>query len=210
MSDPGRPDGALALEFSSDTSLPGLMRALKARTMHRDGKSDQEIADAINVPVELVPLAIEVAEDRHPSFSVEDLTSAMMYKYQQKIGVLEGISANPGFRHDVKGDLMYGPDGQPEIDTERQIQAQREISRDMEALRKLTGTDAPVKRHLSIEEITRKESVRMLAQQLTLPEIEALDIVDGEIVYSNEGPSLQLGDGGLMREDEGDPGRSGP
>lgn len=197
MTDPSR-----VLEVTSDLTLPGLLRCLKARRMRGEGIPDEEIALAIKLPVELVQVVIDAAEDRHPPVNGEDLTTAAFYNYQLQLDRLDLIAREPGFKHDVKGELVAGPDGEPEIDTERQIQAEREISRTWESIRRLMGSDAPQRRHLTIEEIQRKENVRMLAQQLTTAEIANLDIVDGEIVYETGGPSLQLGEGGLVRDDD--------
>jgi hypothetical protein len=198
---------AEAFQIQNDTSLPGLMRCLKARRLRQEGMTDQQVAEIIRIPVQLVGLAVQAAEERHPPINGEDLTQATYFMYEQQLGRLQVIASEPGFKHDVKGALMEGPDGRPELDTERQIQAEREISRALESVRRLMGSDAPVRRHLSIEEIGRRDRGLELLEQLKSPlAIGAVDIVDGEVVYDRDGPSLTLGDGGLLGEEalEGD------
>lgn len=194
---------AEAFQLQNDTSLPGLMRCLKARRLRQEGMTDAQVAEITRIPERLVPLAVQAAEERHPPINGEDLTTAAYYMYEQQLNRLQAIAVAPGFKHDVKGELMLGPDGQPEIDTERQIQAEREYSRGLESIRKLMGSDAPVRRHLSIEEVTRRGRGLELLEQLETPRaIAAVDVVDGEVVYDPNGPSLTLGDGGLLGEDD--------
>src|SRR5215472_10671393 len=176
-----------AFQLQNDQTLAGVLRCLKAKRLRELGIDDVTIADACGIPVRLVQIAVDTADRRHPEEDPEDLTAAMDFKMRDWLGKAEDILSDPGFRYDVKGELLQGPDGSPQIDTERQVQALRETMRLAEGIRKLRGIDAPVKRHLTVEEIGRKQDVRMLIERLRMaPEaLAALEVVEGEIVYED-------------------------
>lgn len=201
MSEPAEFDPE-ALQLQSDTSLPTMMRIHKVLRLHNEGWADQAIAEACRLPVRLVPIAIRVGEDRHESYDAEDLNEALLASMMGDVARMDEIARNPGWRFDVKGEHLEGPDGEWQIDTERQIQAQREKSRLVEGIRRLKGSDAPVRRHLTVEELARQETVVKVLQLLKPAEVEGLDVIDGEISYS--GPSLALGDGGIVLDDDDD------
>lgn len=191
-----------AFQLQNDTSLQTVMRCRKAQRLKEAGWSDEDIAIACRLPVRLVPMAIEVANGRHEDFSDDDLNESILFLLKEQLAGLQEIFRNPGFIYDVKGELVLGPDGQPMINTERQIQAQREMSRVIEAIRRLKGSDAPQRRVLSIEELDRQRTAIRYIEELKPREIANLDIQEGEIVYDPEGDSLTLGDGGVVRDNE--------
>lgn len=193
-----------ALQLQSDSSLPVMMRIHKVLRLHRAGWTDEQVAEACRMPVRLVPIAIEVGLQRHEDFADDDLNEALLASMMGDLARMDEIARNPGWMYDVKGDPLLGPDEQWQPNTERQIQAQREKSRLVEAIRKLKGSDAPVRRYLTVEEIARNDTARNVLAILRPQEAAALDVVDGEIVYDRDGPPLRLGDGGLVPEDEDD------
>jgi hypothetical protein len=200
----GTPDfDAEALQLASDQSLATIMRCHKAKRLRQLGLTDEEIALQCRIAVRLVDVAVETAKDRHEDFTDEDLAESLMYTLQQQLTGLQEIFRNPGWMYDVKGDALLGPDDQWQPNTERQLQAQREASRVIEGIRKLKGSDAPVRRHMTVEEIHRQETAIRVLATLRPDEIAGLDVVDGEIVY--DGPDLLLGDGGVVdRADDQD------
>lgn len=192
-----------AFQLQNDTSLGNYAKCAKARRMREAGFSDSDIAKACRIPERLVDVAVQAARVKHDDFvNEEDLTEGIFAIMMDQLGMLQEICRNPGFVHDVRGQLVLGPDGQPMLNTERQIQAQRELSRVIEAIRRLRGSDAPVRRHLTVEELGRRDTAFRIIQMLRPQQLEGLVTdEDGELAY--EGESLQLGDGGLAGyEDE--------
>jgi hypothetical protein len=106
---------------------------------------------------------------------------------EQVARTLERIR-NPGFKHNVRGDVLTGPDGEPELDVTAQNDAEDTLTKILAGLRKLHGTDAPVKRELTIEEKELDKLLMVYVGQLpapatytqALPAPEPADVHEGE------------------------------
>lgn len=174
------------------------LRQVAAIRYKSQGKSDAEIADILGYSSPaMVSNAIKYAMRRYVPFEVAEYAKVILAEHFRDLERLEALIEQPGYKFDIKGDLVTGPDGEFLEDEDVRIAALTEKRKTEESIRRLTGTDAPKRtEHTIHQDEDMNERIQKRLDELAeirekLRPIAALpddddDIVEGFVIEPEE------------------------
>ena len=175
------------------------LRQVAAIRYKSQGKSDREIADLLGYSSPTnVQAAIQYAMRRYVPFEVAEYAKVILAEHFRDLERLEAIIEQPGYKYDIKGDLVARPDGEYLEDEDVRIAALTEKRKVEESIRRLTGTDAPKRTEHTMkmdEDVNSRIQQRLddlaeLRAQLrpiaALPDDSEDDIVEGIIIPDDD------------------------
>jgi hypothetical protein len=171
------------------------LRQVAAIRYKSQGKTDAEIAEILGYSTaQNVRSAIQYAMRRYVPFEVAEYAKVILAEHFRDLERLELLIEHPGYKFDIKGDLITGPDGEFLEDEDVRIAALTEKRKTEESIRRLTGADAPKRSEHTVhmdEDLNSRIQKRLaeldeirarLRPVAALPDDSEDDIVEAEIV----------------------------
>lgn len=159
------------------------LRVIKAIRMHRMGYSYDEIAaDMGYASGNTIRNMIKDAIKEASVAEADDLKRWALRKQMEQLAITQDTIDNPGIMFDVKGMPLIGPGGRYQPDLDTRTKAQTEYRHNIESLRRLVGADAPVQKHVTIEQQARQDAINNIFRQLNAASETTLT---AEVIYES-------------------------
>lgn len=176
-------------KFDVDASL----RAVAILRLKSEGKSFAEIAEMLGYNSDdAVRVAYHSAAKKYLAFQATEWAKVILQQHVDDIARIDEVIADPGYKTDVKGSLVTGPDGEYLADENVRVQALTERRKTLESIRRMAGTDAPKRTELSVQmDEQLNERIRVTVEKvqellgsrkpavITLPDDE---VVEGDVI----------------------------
>lgn len=174
------------------------LRLVAALRLHEAGKSFTEIAAELGFAnASVARQAMAYGLKKYAEFEVREYAKIIIGEHLDDLERTQDVIDNPGYRYDVKGELVTDPDGKFLEDETVRLAGLTEKRKQLESLRRLLGTDAPKRSEavLRADEELNSQIEDILAAfkaRGAFRPVAALpgddDIVEAEILLEKEEP----------------------